>query len=241
MEFKEFDDAFDAFVSLYRGSKDNSQAPNIFDIFKKPDIYAKLLDYYFNIKTISTRLEEDIKEYSIFDKQFMEKLLTNQDGIQLLENLPNTLAKLNLDVTDFYIHTRIFLDALYMSIKSFLTYAGNKQAILMKDNFSAFLDKEKMLEYKNKIDSAFFGNLEQKVSCFREFTSSRNKIVHRCNSFFIAEIGGKSGKDLYGKVGTVWGSQTIKPILAEFQVDINNLSSLMRFLANNLPLTIKKR
>jgi len=154
----------------------------------------------------------------------------------------NTLAKVRLDLFDFYTYTRIFLDTLTVCIKLSFKRAGNKKWNAMKNSVKCILNEKKLQTYKKEIDFDFFEGLEEKVSWIRDFKNYRNGLTHEYFYFvFTKTKEGKWGYDIMDKEKTSWGTETVKGILIEVQNIIDKLSDLMEYLSKNLPRADPKK
>lgn len=234
MNFERFEKHFSSLVNLFR-SEGFYKEPSTFEV----DLYGKFLDYNVWVKIIVSRLESEIKEFSSLNKSFLERFRKGREpSLALTEELITTLSKIQLDLSDFYIHTRIFLDTLNMCIKYSLKNAGNKKWNVMTNSIKGLLNERKIQTYKKEIDSRFFGGLENKVSWIRDLKDSRDKLLHQYHHFVLTDTRqGELGYDLIGKIGRIWGTETVKPVLKELQSFIDKMAELMGYLHKNLPRT----
>jgi hypothetical protein len=146
-----------------------------------------------------------------------------------------TMKKIQLDFSDFYTYTRIFLDTLTECIRLSFRSVGNKKYSLIRKSVKFFW-LEKMKTYKNEIDYHFFEGLEKEVSWIRNFKDSRDKLSHHFAHFVLSLTRkGELGYDIIDKTREYWGTDTVKDILIELQNTVDNLSNLMEYLHRNLP------
>jgi len=201
------------------------------------DLYDRFLDYEFELKIITSRLESEIEEFIPIEKNFFQQIaIGNQPSVADGDVLIYTLAKISLDVSDFFVYTRVFLDTLYMCIRYSFKVSGNSKWKLMKNSAKELLNEEKMQVLKKEIDAGFFEGLEQRTSWIHSLRGTRNGLLHRLNHFtYMETIQAKHGYDLKGKIGGTWGIEKIRPILGQLQVYVDKLADMMEYLNKNLP------
>ena len=85
-------------------------------------------------------------------------------------------TKLTIDLSDFYLYSRIFLDTLATCIYLSFRVSGNKKAGLLGQRIKFFIDGRKMETYKNEIDRQFFNGLEEKLHWVNDFRKSRDEL-----------------------------------------------------------------
>jgi len=157
-----FEKAILSLVNLFReGFYKN---PNQFDI----DVFAKFMDILPQVMIITSRLEEDIVEFDSMSKYFFEYAKERKEISETeIKKYSLTLPKLMLDLSDFHIYTRIFLDTLTVCIKRSFKSAGNEKWDIMEHSINCLLNKDKLQKYKREIDLDFFKNLKkQKINYY---------------------------------------------------------------------------
>jgi gas vesicle protein len=210
--------------------------------YKKPSkfqssVYGKVVDYQMQIRIITERLEEELKSYKLQQNNIFSSFKENKKiSDDELEKTIDNIEKLRLDLLDYYIYTRMFLDSLTVSIKLSFLYSGNKNAANMKNSIKCLLNKQLMESYKQKISPEFFSCLEEKIKWIPDFRNSRDGLVHKYHYFVMTENPqGQLGYEIIDEIKESWGSVTVKSISLEVQKTIDNLSELLRFLSENLP------
>jgi len=238
MNFERFEREFSNLANLFR-KEGFFKGGMLASDFKEVDLYAKFLDYRLYLRIITSRLESEITEFISINDSFLECFRRGtQPNLEKAEELITVLSKISLDFSDFYIHTRIFLDILNMCIKISFKNAGNRNWEVMKDSISGLLNERKMQTYKRQIDPKFFEGLEKGISWVCYLRDSRDRLVHEMHHFVYTDTRqDEKGYDLIGKVGRTWGIETVKPILKEVQGFLDNLSDLMKYLHESLPRT----
>jgi hypothetical protein len=237
MNFERFEREFSSLANLFK-KEGFFREPSSFET----DLYGKFLDYNFGVKIIVSRLEHEINEFASVENAFLEPLKKGHEfSLAIGEALITCIMKITLDLSDFYIHTRIFLDTINTCIKHSFRSTGNKNWNVMTNSISGLLNEKKMQTYEKQIDSQFFEGLKSKISWIYEFRDSRDRLLHQCHHFvFTNTRQSEMGYDLIGKVGSIWGTETVKPVLIELQRYVDNISDLMNYLHNNLPRVEQK-
>jgi hypothetical protein len=202
-------------------------------------LYAKQLAYLLKMQIITSRLEEEIPHFDSLSKAFFKSLKAKKKPDQILiENFVMESETIRLDLSDFYIYTRMYLDTLTISIKHSFKSAGNKNWQLMENSVKCLLNKEKLSLYKKEIDYDFFEGLEKKVAWIPDFKDSRDTLMHHHSNLVLSTT--REGKLGYGVVDTKdesWGRDSVKCIFEVLQNTLNDLSDLMEYLSKNLPKT----
>jgi hypothetical protein len=130
----------------------------------------------------------------------------------------------------------MFLDALTVRIKLSFISAGNKDACNIEHSLKCLLNKDKMQNFKEKIDLQFFTGLEKHLGWIALLRDSRDGLVHSYHYLvFTNTKQGELGYDIMNKDKKQWGTETVRSIRVEIQTVINNISELMEFLYDNLP------
>jgi len=232
-------------MNLERFEKSVSSLENLLreeGFYKNPtqfeiDVFVRLMDFQSQVVIITARLEEDIVENESFTKYIFERI--REISETEIEKYSLTLPKLMLDLSDFYIYTRVFLDTLAVCIRHSFKNAGNRnwKIIAKKDkSINCFLNKNKMETYKKKVDFNFFEGLEKKLTWIGDFRKSRDGLLHEYFHFvFTTTRQGDLGFDIMDRRKTSWGTDTVKGILPELQNTIDNLTDLIAYLLANLP------
>jgi len=228
-------------MNLERFERQYSNLANLFKergLDKKP-IFVKFVNYGFEAKIITSRLEEEIAYATSLLKSIFSDVKRKEVNEDKIKEYVMTLAKIRLDILDFYTYTRIFLDTLTVSIKLSFKCVGNKKWNLMKNSVKCLLNEKKLRTYKKEIDSDFFEGLEEKVSWIRDFKNHRDGLTHRFSYLVFSNTReGGLGYDIMDKTKESWGTDTVKGVLKELQNIIDNLSDLMEYLYRNLPRAI---
>ena len=231
MELERFEKAFSELTDFLE-EKGFYREPNRFEL----DVYGKITDYWLEAIIITERLEEDIANSKSYTKYVFNSLRDGKD-IDNEESQKSILnhMKLRVDLTDFFIHTRLFLDALTVGVKLSFLKAGNKNANNMEHSLSCLLNS-KLLTYKSKIDMQFFTGLERHLNWISTLRDSRDGLVHFYHYLVFTDTKqGELGFDIMDRNKIEWGTNTVKSIIGEVQTVINNISELMEYLSNNLP------
>jgi hypothetical protein len=210
--------------------------PDKFDI----DVFGKFLDYHSQAIIITSRLEEDVTDVKSFQK-YMVKNLKKDGKINdtEIQKFSLTFPKLMLDLSDFYIYSRIFLDTLTVCIERSFKSAGKENWKFKRHSINCLLNEDEMQKYKNEIDLDFFEGLEKKLTWIRDFRKSRDGLLHEYFHFvFMTTRQGDLGYDIMDRVKTSWGTDTVKGILKELQNIIDKLTDLIEYLLKNLPSSL---
>lgn len=150
-----------------------------------------------------------------------------------------TLPKIMLDLSDFYVYTRIFLDTLTVCIKRSFKRAGNKNWNVMEHSINSLLNVNKMQTYTRKIDFHFFNGLEKKLFWIPDFKKFRDGLLHQYFHFvFTSTRKGDLGYDIMDRTKTSWGTDTVRSILTELQNTIAYVTDLVEYLSKNLPRSL---
>lgn len=238
MELSEFDKSLSKLIRKLKGS-----------FFRKPNrcginglsVYGKMSDFQLQVKVITSRLVEDIAEHEVYTKLIFDSLDsdTNIGNSNMKKSILN-LERLIIDLSDFYLYTRMFLDTITIGIKLALLDSGNKNACYITNSFSCVLNVEKMKTFKEKIDLGFFVGLEKYLPSISRIRDSRDNLVHYYHHLvFTLTAQGKLGYEIIGNPETSWGTDTVKDITVEIQQAINNLVALIEYLNVNLPINQK--
>jgi len=232
MDLTRFERAYFDLTDLFTEEGFN-RTPNEYE----KDVFVKVVDYYFEVKIITSRLEQGIIEMDSATKSFFAHL-KEKDKVNESqeEKLVMAIAKIRLDLLDFYIHTRIFLDTLTECTRLSFKRAGNRNWHLMSKSVRCLLNEDKLQNYGSDIDAKFFESLRGKISWIRSLKDYRDGLLHRFFHFvFTQTLEGDLGYDIMDGVKTSWGTETVKSILQYIQSIIDNLSDLLEYLSKNLP------
>ena len=231
MNFARFEREISNLRNLF-GKKGFYKEPNKHEI----DVFGKFLNFHSEVEIITSRLEKEIADFNSYQKYVIKCVRKNRKPNKIkIKEFGIAFAKIILDLSDFYIYTRMFLDTLNVCIKLSFRSAGNKKWIVMKNSIKGVLNEKKLRTYKKEIDSHFFEGLEKKVSWIRDFKNVRDELLHHFSHFVFTST--REGDLGYGIVkGTeTWGTDTVTSILEGLQKVIDNLSDLMEYLSKNLP------
>jgi hypothetical protein len=136
-------------------------------------VFGKFIDYHSQVIIITSRLEKDIEEHESFKKYVFERVKEKRKiHDKEIDKFFFALPKLLLDLSDFYIYTRIFLDTLTVCIKRSFKSANKKNWEIIEHSINCFLNEAKIKRYKEKIDTTFFEGLEQKLYWVHDFRKS---------------------------------------------------------------------
>lgn len=230
MELKEFDKAFHTLTKTFR--KGFYKNPNEFEKL----VFGRIVDFQFQTLIITSRLEEDIAKLDTHSTYIFDCLKENKEiSRSELEKGIIYLSELMLDISDFYIYTRIFLDALTVGIQRSLINAG-KNGCVIGNSVSCLLNKNQMKAYKEKIDPIFFSKLQKHLGWVKELREYRKGLVHDYHHLVVAPT--RKGEFGYDKIDAKkigWGTDTVKEISTGIQTTVDNLTNLMEFLYANLP------
>jgi hypothetical protein len=232
MKLSKFDKAFSNLTELFH-KKGYYKNPNK----EQANVFGKIVDYQIQLMIITGRLETDIEMEKAHEKYIFDSLKENKnpDSSELRRSIIN-VERLRLDLSDFFIYTRMFLDALTVSVKLSLQYVGIKNACLMKNSVRCLLNVKMMKNYKEKISLEFFEDLEKRVRWVADFRNKRDGLVHKYHYFVLTNNRqGELGYDVIDEVKNEWGTDTVKAIRADLQNTIDNLSELIEFIYQNLP------
>lgn len=225
-------------MNLERFERQYSNLANLFKergLDKKP-IFVKFVNYGFETKIITSRLEEEITYATSLLKSIFSDVKRKEVNEDKIKECVMTLAKIRLDILDFYTYTRIFLDTLTVSIKLSFKSVGNKKWNLMENSVKCLLNEKKLRTYKKEIDADFFEGLEEKVSWIRDFKNYRDGLTHRFSYLVFSNTReGDLGYDIMDKTKESWGTDTVKGVLKELQNIIDSLTDLIEYLSKNLP------
>jgi hypothetical protein len=197
------------------------------------DVIVKTTDFWVRAFIIAERIEEDV---SLYKRNYdsLSKSLKNRTKANIEESKKYliNLQKIDLDISDFYIYTRQFLDALTVGIKLTLIRAGNKEAQRIEHSLSCLLNSNKMCIYKNTIDQQFFSGLEEHLIWASTLRDSRDGLVHFYNYLVFTDTN-------QGEVGNGTKKQrgfaNIRSIIGEVQTAIDNMTALLEYIYENLP------
>lgn len=237
-------------MNLERFEKAISSLRNLFKeegFYKNPDkfeidLFGKFIDYHSQVTIITSRLEEDIAENESLKKYIIKCAREKREISETeVEKYGLFLPKMMLDLSDFYVYTRIFLDTLTVCIKRSFKSAGCRNWGIIEHSINSLLNINKMQTYKRKIDFHFFSGLEEKLSWISDFRNSRDGLVHKYHHFvFTSTRKGDLGYDIMDRIKTSWGTDTVRGILSELQNTIDNVTDLMEYLLRNLPRRIEE-
>lgn len=218
-----------------------------YGFFKNPNrfeahVFGKVADFHSELTIITKRIEEDLEEEITSEKHVFNLLKEKKEVSDAeIEKGFNAFMRLMLDLSDFYIYTRIFLDTLTICVKLSFINSGNRNAGIMKHSVNYLLNEENRKTCKNRIDKQFFIGLETHLGWIGNFRKSRDGLVHRQHHFvFTTTRQGERGYEIMDMTKVEWGSDTVRSIRAELQNYVNNLTELVGYLANNLPIKKKE-
>jgi len=186
-------------------------------------------DFNYEIEIIIDRVKNDLNEFDKTCKKMLllvkkEKKVTKRLGM----NAIMLLFKSRLDIKDFYMHTRIFLDVLCKIIKIFYGKRGKQ----LPESMSKLLKNKKSLDVDNK----FFTGLRKEMTWYDDFVEEgRDRIVHKLAQFRFANTKeGKSGFQILKSFNETWGTKTVKSIENFIDNTLSDLTKLIDYLIRNL-------
>ena len=149
MELKRFDKSFSNLTRLFK--KGFYKKATSFEI----DVFGKISYFQLEALIITSRIEEDIATEKAHTKFVFDALSEGKELShgEMKKGILNHV-KLVLDLSDFYLYTRMFLDALTVGIQRSLVNVG-KNEFVIGDSMSCLLNENKMKTYKEKIDPIF--------------------------------------------------------------------------------------
>lgn len=232
MNLKKFDNSMAILIAKFRTGFFKEEKNGF-----QANVYYKIADYPSQIHVIVERLDDEIKHQKILQDYMFDCMKKEQEiGDDAPKKWVINMNRITLDISDFYIYTRIFLDSLTVGIKLSFKHAGNKNADIMKEKLRYLISKSYMDRYKEKIDFKFFSNLEKTITWIPAFRDCRDGLVHDCHYLvFTPNRQGDLGYDVIEKFGKEWGTDTVKGILTDIEKMIDNLIELTDFLSINLP------
>jgi hypothetical protein len=231
MNLERFESEFSKLFDLLK----NEGFPNK-DDRKEVALYGRFASFHSELLIINSRLSEEIEFYHSFNQYFRDYAMGKAKLYKSkLEKSAENLTKLMIDLSDFYLYTRRFLDTLTMVIKFHFKTIG-KTKYQMKDRIRDLLNKTKLEKYKQEIDYNFFNGLEKKIVWVKDFRDCRDGLMHHCHYFvFTTTRKGELGYDIINADKKSWGTDTVKDIAEELQNTINNLADLLEYISENLP------
>lgn len=232
MDFEEFDREYSILLNFF-----NKQGFHRNPDVQERGIYSRLLGYRLDVGIITSRLEKEISDFDVLKRNIFQ-ILQNKEKLheKSTEEFVWTMHRILLDVSDFYIYTRIFLDAIASSIRQSFKSAGNENWKIMENSITMLTNKKKLQTCKEGISSDFFEGLEKKVHWIHDFKKTRNFLIHEYSLPKIATTkNGKLGYAIDVAKEIDWDTYTYTPIFKDLQKVINNLSDLMKYLSTNLP------
>lgn len=186
-------------------------------------------DFGSEIKVIVSRIEVELKSVVKIENIILDLVKENkqEEAMKLVLKWMKPFVKLRLDIKDFFIHTRMFLDILCRIIK--ICYCKNGQQLPL--SMTDLLKNKKSLE----IDKSFFEELRKKMSWYNNFVKSRNRIVHYLGQLvFTNTREGKFGFGIRKKINSEVGADTVKSIEEFIEETFKNLTEVLNYLTQNL-------
>lgn len=232
MDFKEFDEEYSILLNFFR-KEGFHKNPDV----QEKKIYARLLGYRLDVEIITSRLEKEITDFEVVKSNVFHRLKSKRKiPEELAKELIWTMHMILLDISDFHIYTRIFLDTIAGSIRHSFRSAGNENWKTLESNIRVLTNEKKLEACKKRISSDFFEGVKEKVRWISGFTKSRNLLMHEHSLPRISTTrNGKLGYNIDSAKGIDWDRYSFTPILEEIQRVIANLSDLMKYLSANLP------
>lgn len=204
-------------------------------------VYGRLMSYHSDLLIINSRLVTEIAENETFNEYRSYAMgKKRMYSTRLQKNLRNHV-KLTIDLTDFYLYTRRFLDSLNKIIKIHFINLGKKKPV-MEDSIGALFKEnnktglQKIEVYKQQINFEFFDGLMKKISWVKDFRKNRDGLLHRYDYIVSTTTEkGTLGYDIMDITKKSWGTKTVKDISEELQKTIDNLTDLIEYISTHLP------
>jgi hypothetical protein len=233
MDLRRFNDSLDGLSNMLGDEGFLLENSKEFDLA----VYFRIIEFREQILIITSRLEDDVSEINALTQYAFDcvkegkEVETNWIDKQLF-----SMSKLALDFSDFYLYTRMFLDALTVGIKLTFMYVGKKSASKIAHSVSCLLNKEKLRMYKEEIASSFFDNLKRHLEWIKKLRESRDELVHKFSHFGFSQTGKNDlSYNIVDANRLEWDSDTAKGILTDVQNVVNNLTDLVEYLFASLP------
>jgi hypothetical protein len=233
MDLRKFNDSLDELSNMLGDEGFLLETSKEFDYA----VYFRIIEFREQMLIITSRLEGDVSEINALTQYAFDcvkrgkKVETNW-----IDKLLFSMSKLALDFSDFYIYTRMFLDALTVVIKLTFRCVGKKSADKIAHSVSCLLNEEKLKMYKEEIDSSFFDNLKRHLEWIKKLRESRDGLVHKFSHFGFSQTGETDlTYNIVGASKLEWNSDTSMGILTDIQNAVNNLTDLIEYLLASLP------
>ena len=163
------------------------------------------LEFGDEIKIITDRIKNESEEFQNVTSLILEKIGENEKIEKEAEKALDLFSKLKLDIKDFYLHTKIFIDTLYRIAK--IIYG--------------------------KSDDRYY-DFKKKLKNFKDFREKRNKITHELAQLkFTTTKEGKFGFDIPHSFNASWGTNTVNSINDFVVTTLKNLSNIIKYLREN--------
>ena len=191
---------------------------------------------------ISSRLADDVTETNELFQCILECMRRNKKIPEKKRNSSFNFAKLTIDISDFYLYNRIFLDTLAACVALSFKDSKSKNAWLLGYKLNFYLDPNKIEIYKKEIDEDFFNGLQKQLIWVNDFRKTRDDLVHYFSHFvFTTTEDGELGYDLLNHMKEqIWGTNTVKGILTNMQMFIDKLTALLVYLETELPKRVSE-
>jgi len=225
---KKIKDSIKKFTHILKGAK-SKENPELFRC------YMEISDFSDELDVIIKRIETELTSFTKNKEKVLNlwKKDKNDKSINriLLKTL-NSFIKIRLDIKDFFIHTRMFLDV----VSRIIMISYGKRGMQLPDSMSKLLKNEKSLE----INKSFFKELRGKMNWYNDFVDEgRDLIVHkRGHLVFTNTKDGKFGFDILKHFDSKWGTETVNSIEDFIDKTLENLSEVLDYLTENLKFDI---
>jgi len=228
MVFNRFQTSIKNFIRILRIAKPKGDS----ELFR---CYMETSDFDSEIEIITKRIEKELTEFVKSEKMLLNLWKKDEEHKSIDRLLPKTLKlfiKLRLDIKDFFIHTRMFLDIIARIVK--VSYG--KKGMQLNDSMSGLLKNEKSIE----INKSFFKELREKMNWYNDFVrEGRDIIVHkRGHLVFTNTKDGKFGFDILKRLDSTWGTETVNSIEDFIDKSLENLSEVLDYLTENLKFSL---
>ncbi len=196
-------------------------------------------DFYHEIKVVVKRIKTELTEFIKAEKIIFDIVKENEHDERIRKfalKAVKSFVKLRLDIKDFFIHTRIFLDILSRIIKLAFGTRGEQ----LPKSMSRLLNEK----YKRalEIDKIFFEKFKMKMIWYNDFVDNgRDRIVHELGQLvFTNTREGKLGFDILKSFNSSWGTDTVNDVEDFIETTFKNLSEITNYLTDNLKFDIQQ-
>lgn len=194
--------------------------------------YSTYFDYIGEIQLMAARIEKNVEDY----QSYVKKIIALGDAVyehpDLLEEFGNNFTAMRLDIKDFFIHTRIFLDALAGMIQ----FSYHNTGRMPPNSMNKLLAR-----IPESYSDNFFVGLKEEMKWFSELKKRRDDIVHVLGSMVHTNtVDGRHGFEIINKHHQTWGSKTVVAVEDVLKCTVEDITGLIEYLTVNLNLPEKE-